>query len=98
MESDIIRHVVRVKQNLNLDNSRELKQELTEVLERGVKQVELDFANTESIDSSGLGKILLFSEKFSQNGGSFKITNVVNPGIKELFTLITLERFVNIDY
>lgn len=91
-------HVVKVEKNLNMETSRELKRELTDILNRGLKQVALDFSATESVDSSGLGKLLLFNEKFKDSGGNFRISNVTNPEVAQLFRLINLEKFITIDF
>lgn len=91
-------YVVKVASRLDLQNSRELKRNLVTALESGVRQVELDFADTEFIDSSGLGKLLLFNEKFTEKGGTFQVRNVVHSGVVELFQVINLDRFMNVEY
>jgi anti-sigma B factor antagonist len=90
--------VIKVDCRLDIDNSRKLKVQLTDVFEQGAKNVELDFSETESVDSSGLGKILLFSEKFKDAGGGLKIANVNNSKVAQLFRLINLDKFINIEY
>lgn len=89
---------VRVAQHLNLENTPTLKKELAEMLEHRVSRVELDFSATQSIDSSGLGKLLLFNEKFREIGSEFKLTKVVHPNVVELFRLISLEKYITIEY
>lgn len=92
------KRIIRIERSLNMENSHELKKELAGILEQGIKRVELDFSTTESIDSSGLGKLLLFNEKFRETGGEFKLTKVVHPNIAELFKLISLEKYISIEY
>jgi anti-anti-sigma factor len=92
------KYVFKVGRSLDLKNSRELKRNLVDALENGVKQVELDFTDTESIDSSGLGKLLLFNEKFTESGGNFLVKNVVHAGVRELFQVINLDRFMIVQY
>lgn len=89
---------IKVKSNLSLGNAGELKRELTDALNNGIKSVVLDFAGTELVDSSGLGKLLLFSEKFKEIGGELKIVKVGSKDVAELFRLINLARFIKIDY
>lgn len=89
---------VKVGRSLDLQNSRELKRKLVDALENGIKQVELDFSETEFIDSSGLGKLLLFNEKFAEIGGSFLVKNVVHASVRELFQVINLDRFMTVQY
>lgn len=75
-----------------------LKRQLNEILETQTTEVELDFIDTEAIDSSGLGKLLLFNEKFKETGRNFKLTNVRNGKLADLFRLINLDSFISIDF
>lgn len=96
MEKD--KQVISVDRNLNFESSRILKKDLMDKLDQGVRKVELNFSDTVFIDSSGLGKLLLFNEKFTEEGGEFKITNVTHPDVVQLFRLINLEKFISIEY
>lgn len=98
MDVKCAKSIVKIERNLNIENSRKLKKELVEMLHQGVRQVELDFSVTETVDSSGLGKLLLFNEKFKAAGGSFKVINVINQGVAEMFQLINLAKFLHITY
>ncbi len=98
MDVKCAKSIVKIERNLNIENSRKLKKELVEMLHQGVRQVELDFSLTETVDSSGLGKLLLFNEKFKAAGGSFKVINVINKGVAEMFQLINLAKFLHINY
>ena len=55
--------VVKPVGNIDFSNSQELKDELLELFEQDYKKVVMDFSEVESIDSSGLGKLLLFHKK-----------------------------------
>lgn len=90
--------VLKVKRDLSYSNSREITTELKSLFDRGIKTVALDFSGTESIDSSGLGKLLLFSEKFREAGGELKIINVVSKDVVDLFQLINLQKFMKIEF
>lgn len=92
------KQIVKVDRNLDLESSRQLKKDLVNKLDQGVQKVELNFSDTVFIDSSGLGKLLLFNEKFTEAGGEFKIINVTHPDVVKLFRLINLEKFIAIDY
>lgn len=92
------KHILKTGPNLDLESSRRLKAELLDVFEKGVKHVELDFSDTEAVSSSGLGKLLMFNEKFTEVGGSFRLVNVVHKNVVQLFQLINLESFIKIEF
>ena len=92
------KHVVKIERVLDMESSRNLKGELVYLLESGVREVELDFSLTESVDSSGLGKLLLFNEKFREAGGSMKVINVSNQDLAEMFQLLNLDKLIAIQY
>ncbi len=56
------------------------KEKLLDIYEEGYYEIIIDFSNISSIDSSGLGKILLFHKKLKGRDGELKIRNnqVVN--------------------
>lgn len=89
---------VKLEKHLGLSNSNNLKKQLLEAANQGVKRVRLNFEETVEIDSSGLGKILFFSEYFRQRGGLLKLVKVYEEELRDLFQLIQLERLVDIEY
>lgn len=93
-----IKYQLRVERTLNLESSRRLKKELLQVLDRGANHLELDFSETEAIDSSGLGKLLLFNELLKEKGGNFRVVNVNHPELVQLFRLINLEKFMVVEF
>lgn len=97
MEAEI-KYQIRVERTLNFECSRRLKKELLQVLDRGVNHLELDFSETETIDSSGLGKLLLFNEILREKGGKFRVVNVTHPDLIQLFRLINLEKFISVEF
>lgn len=92
------KQVIKVERTLDMLNSRSLKGKLSGLLEMGVREVELDFGDTESVDSSGLGKLLLFNEKFKEAGCSLKVINVRHSSVVELFRMLNLEKLITIQY
>ncbi len=89
--------VVKIGRDLVISNSHELKKALLALLDESVRKVVLDFSETQSVDSSGLGKLLLFNEKFRENGGSLKIRGINHKGVVELFKLIQLEKIIDLE-
>ena len=88
--------VISPKGNIDFSNSQELKDELLELFDEDYKKVVLDFSEVESIDSSGLGKLLLFHKKLNEKGGSLVIRNVESDYIKNMFEMIHLDKVIEI--
>lgn len=88
---------ILLEKELNLSNTNQLKKVLFELANGGVKKVRLDCSGLEHIDSSGLGKVLFFTDLFRQREGFLKLVNVKNPEIQDMFRLIRLEKVVNIE-
>ncbi|MFW6001645.1 MAG: STAS domain-containing protein [Halanaerobium sp.] len=83
--------------NIDFSNSQELKDELLELFEQDYKKVILDFSEVESIDSSGLGKLLLFHKKLKEKDGTLVIRNVESDYIKNMFEMIHLKKVIEIE-
>ncbi|MGM0410197.1 MAG: STAS domain-containing protein [Bacillota bacterium] len=89
--------VVRPKENIDFSNSNELKEELLRVYEDGYSQVEIDFTEVDRIDSSGLGKLLLFHKRLKEKKGNLVIKNIESNYIKNMFDMIHLDKIIEID-
>ena len=82
---------------IDISNSQELKQQLLAVYEEGFNQIEIDFSKVTGIDSSGLGKLLLFQKKLKERGGELSIVNINNEYVKKMFTMIHLYKVIKIE-
>lgn len=60
-----------------------------------IKNVNLDLKNVESINSSGIGKILRFYKYIDDIGGEFKIIHV-SDRLFEIFRDINLDKIISI--
>jgi anti-anti-sigma factor len=89
--------VISPVDNIDFSNSQELKNELLELFEQDYKKVIMDFSEVESIDSSGLGKLLLFHKKLKEKEGTFVIRNVESDYIKNMFEMIHLNKVIEIE-
>ncbi|ADO76573.1 STAS domain-containing protein [Halanaerobium praevalens] len=83
--------------NIDFSNSQVLKKELLRFLEKGYQKFIIDFSEVESIDSSGLGKILLFHKRIKEKKGKLIIKNVKSNYIKNMFELIHLNKVIEIE-
>jgi len=82
---------------IDFSNSRELKEELLELFEEDYKRVVIDFSKVESIDSSGLGKLLLFHKRLKEKDGTLVIRNIESDYIKNMFEMIHLAKVIKIE-
>lgn len=89
--------VVTPSGRIDISNSQDLKQGLLELYDEGVREIVLDFSKVSGIDSSGLGKLLLFQKKLTERRGSIKIVNITNEHVRKLFTMIHLDKVINIE-
>ncbi len=99
MEIEISQEEARVipGETIDIGNADRLKKEVTRVIEEGYDNIILDFKNVESIDSSGLGKILLFHKMMENKDGEFKIVNVDSDYIAKIFSTFNLEKLITIE-
>lgn len=83
--------------NIDFSNSQDLKDKLLDLFKKDYKKVILDFSEVESIDSSGLGKLLLFHKKLKEKEGRLIIRNVESDYIKNMFEMIHLNKVITIE-
>lgn len=96
-EIDTNKVVISPEGDINFSNSQQLKEELLQVFEQDFKQVVLDFSEVESIDSSGLGKLLLFQKKLKEKESTLIIRNIKSDYIKNMFEMIHLDKVIEIE-
>lgn len=89
--------VIIPKGRIDITNSQELKEKLLLLYEEGFKYVSIDFTDVTGIDSSGLGKLLLFQKKLKERDGELKVVNITSDYIKKMFNIIHLYKVINIE-
>lgn len=89
--------VVSPGERIDISNSEELKQVLLSLFQQGHQFITLDFEGVDMIDSSGVGKLLLFQKKLRESGGQLKIKNVTSGKIQKLFNILHLEKAITIE-
>ncbi len=82
---------------IDITNSQDLKKKLLDIFDEGFDEIVIDFSNISSIDSSGLGKLLLFHKKLKERGGELRIINVGSDYVKKMFSMIHLNKVINIE-
>lgn len=85
------------KGQIDITNSGELKEALLALMDEGFNMITLDFTNVNAIDSSGLGKLLLFQNKLRERQGELQIINVHNDYIRKMFSMIYLYKVIKIE-
>lgn len=86
------------EENIDLTNAERLKQKFLELAEeKNIKNIILDFDRVKKIDSSGLGKLLLFNKIMKEKNGEIKIENVNSQYVKKVFNMVDLEETMDIN-
>ncbi len=89
--------VITPENKIDISNCHELKDILLALYNDGVNIVTIDFLKVRSIDSSGMGKILLFQKKLKERQGELKIINITSEHIRKMFALIHLDKVITIE-
>ncbi|OEH85610.1 anti-anti-sigma factor [Desulfuribacillus stibiiarsenatis] len=85
------------KGRIDMSNSHILKDKLLELYNDSYLFITIDFSDVAGIDSSGLGKLLLFQKKLKEKNGELKIINVSSEYIKKMFEMIHLNKVIHIE-
>ncbi len=85
-------------ESINLSNAEEFKDKFLELVEeKNIKKIIIDFKNVEKIDSSGLGKLLLFNKITEENEGSLRIENINSQYVRNVFNMVDLKDTMDLD-
>ena len=87
--------VVNVGRELSLRSGAELKEAVVDRIEKGERQFGLDFADTEFIDSAGLGALISISKVVHSREGSLKLMRL-NDDMRRLFDLTKLDTLFDV--
>ena len=88
---------VQLEKELNMKNADMLKKQLTGLYRQGYQNFVLDFTNIKKVDSTGIGKMLMFHKLLKDSGGKLKIVNIKNTYVKSMFEMINLDKVIKID-
>lgn len=89
--------VIKPEGRIDIRNSQDLKEIMLDIYDEGFSFITIDFAAVMSIDSSGLGKLLLFQKKLKERDGNLKIINIQSDYIKKMFKMIHLDKVIDIE-
>ena len=82
--------LVTVEGQLVVGNRQEFKQLVLDEVERGARQIVVDFANTAYIDSSGLGALVSLGKRIRESGCELRLA-ALNDDLRTLFELTRLD-------
>jgi anti-anti-sigma factor len=93
--SEILReqgHVtVRPGSDVVASMAGELKSELKALLDQGIKDLVIDLASVEMVDSVGLGVLIATHNSLRQAGGQLTVSNP-SPDLQSLFRTMRLDK------
>ena len=89
--------LLAVAGRIDLSNAHFFGEKLRAYYEEGIKDITLDFSRVTGIDSSGLGKLLLFQKRLKERGGKLRIINVTSSYIRKMFKMIHLYKVIDIE-
>ena len=82
--------------NILITNAGDLKEALITLINRGFTEITIDFTHVQTIDSSGLGKLLLGQKLLKEREGKLQIENVGSDYINKMFRMIHLDKIIEI--
>ncbi len=88
--------VVIPEGSIDISNSQGLKEKLLELYDEGYNTITIDFTHVNAIDSSGLGKLLLFHKLLKERHGELRVSNVTNENVSRMFRIIQLDKVIKI--
>ena len=86
--------IIRVLKDIDdMKSGEEFKTALMELYNSGEKEIVIDFANINLINSHGIGKILMFYKRLKQIGGNMYVTPL-KGNMKEIFDSLMLNKII----
>ncbi|MGE5379657.1 MAG: STAS domain-containing protein [Methylocystaceae bacterium] len=89
--------IVYPGKNIDISNSSELRTRLEELMDEGCRKIILDLNDVAVVDSSGIGKLLVFYSRFEEHGGAMVMRNVNNAYLRKLFSLISFDQIIKME-
>jgi anti-anti-sigma factor len=87
--------ILAVVGSLSGDNVGEFHKDLDEMVEGGFSRITLDLSKTDSINSSALGKILLFRKKLAEQERTLQIRGC-SESLYKTFQMIKFDTLISI--
>jgi anti-sigma B factor antagonist len=88
-------HVVDIVGNLDTNTSPDAENQLTKLMDQGVKKIVINFDKLDYISSSGLRVFLAASKRIKSEEGSIRICNL-NEIVQEVFDISGFSIILNV--
>lgn len=89
------RRIVHIKGKITFEYCPALQSRLDSVVDKGVREVVIDFRDVPFIDSSGVGEVLRLFKRMRDNNGEVVLMNP-NRKLRDLFSMYRFEKFMQI--
>lgn len=89
---------IYVPKELDHHVAKSIQQDVDSMIDSyGIRTVVFDFANTEFMDSSGIGVILGRCRNLSFFGGKVKAVNLTNSRVQKIFKMAGLYKLIEVE-
>jgi len=82
---------------IDFKNSDLMEDEVLKLMNKNYKILVIDFDEVESIDSSGIGKLLMLNKKLQSQDRELVLSNVNSDYLKNIFETISLKEIMKFE-
>ncbi len=80
---------------LDLGNAAKIENHINGLIQQGQRNIIFDLHKVETVDSSGIGMLVVLNKRLMKNGGMFKIANL-NERLKYVFLTLHIDKLLKI--
>jgi len=91
----VVKKTTKLKKDMVASEAENIKKDLLKIVKQGIKELTIDFAVIEAIDSVGLGVLIATHNSLESVGGKLKIKNV-SDNILRIFKTMRLDQHFEI--
>ncbi len=89
-------HRYMLPERLTVEKVVDIRKQLIDTFDSGIKNYVVDFTYCKFIDSTGLGLLLSFSKKCREVGGEVKVCGINDKNVEKIFELTRLNKVFGI--
>lgn len=89
---------IKLEQSFDFESHKDFRECIKTIIEKNAKNLNIDFANVEYIDSSALGMLMLAKHETTQHACKLKLTNLREGHAKNVLNLVKFDQMFDIDY
>lgn len=83
------------QQKLDMSNVAKIEKYIEGLIKNNYRNIILDLNNVETLDSSGIGMLVVINKRLKKIGGTFRIANL-NDRLKCIFSTLHIDKLLNI--